>query len=75
MKLSEFTRRARASRLEKKLKFEAAFARAKRDLKLPDEGAAPVRRPSPQSFIRSESSRPILTLFPKADPLASEGGK
>ena len=40
MKVGEFARRARASRLSKKAKFEAAFERARRDLRLLD--AAPV---------------------------------
>ncbi len=65
MKLSEFTRRARASRLEKKAKFEAAFERAKRDLNLPDVAVMPSREPQSHTFIRSESPRPILTLFPR----------
>jgi hypothetical protein len=55
MKLSEFTRRARASRLEKKAQYEAAFQRAVRDLKLPDVVAGPAQTPQPHSFIRSES--------------------
>ena len=43
MKLGEFTRRARASRLDKKAKYEAAFERARRDLKLPDAAAVSAR--------------------------------
>jgi hypothetical protein len=45
MKVGEFARRGRASRLSKKAKFEAAFERARRDLRLLD--AAPVLFPSP----------------------------
>ncbi len=60
MKLSEFTRRARASRLEKKAKFDAAFERALRDLNI--SGAA-VTAERPHTYIRSESERPVLTLF------------
>jgi hypothetical protein len=62
MKLSEFTRRARASRLDKKAKYEAAFERARRDLKLPHAAAASPRRA--HTFIGSNADRPILTLFP-----------
>jgi hypothetical protein len=76
MKLSEFTRRARASRLEKKAKFDAAFERAKRDLQLPEAGMTPSRRTLPHTFIRSESARPILTLFPGREASAtSDAGK
>ncbi|MET0638701.1 MAG: hypothetical protein ABWZ19_01655 [Hyphomicrobium sp.] len=56
MKLSEFTRRARASRLEKKAKLEAAFERARRDLNLPEANAGPIIVP-PRTYIRSELSR------------------
>ncbi len=62
MKLAEFTRRARASRLEKKAKYEAAFERARRDLRLPEAPAS--RSAVPHTFIRSNADRPILTLFP-----------
>lgn len=62
MKLSEFTRRARASRLDKKAKYEAALERARRDLRLPE--ASPSRPAAPHTFIRSNADRPILTLFP-----------
>jgi hypothetical protein len=64
MKLSEFTRRARASRLDKKAKYEAAFERARRDLKLPHAAAASPRPAAPHTFIGSNADRPILTLFP-----------
>lgn len=62
MKLSEFARRARTSRIEKKAKQTAAFERAIRDLKLPEISSAPSR---PPTYIRSETPRPILTLFPR----------
>jgi hypothetical protein len=64
MQLGEFTRRARGSRLDKKAKYEAAFERARRDLKLPSGAAVPVRPSRPLTFIRSNADRPILTLFP-----------
>jgi hypothetical protein len=64
MKLSEFTRRARASRLDKKAKHEAAFERARRDLKLSESPASTARPAAPHSFIRSSVDRPILKLFP-----------
>jgi hypothetical protein len=55
MNLGEFTRRARASRLDKKAKDEAAFERARRDLKL-SEGIELWSRPSTHlSFIRGSS--------------------
>ncbi len=70
MKLSEFTRRARASRLEKKAKHEAAFERAIRDLNLPTIPARPSRLMAPITYIRSQTDRPqhhhpVLTLFPQ----------
>ena len=62
MELGEFARRARASRLSKKAKFEAAFERARRDLRLLD-AASPL---SPSPIIgfahRRKAERPILTL-------------
>lgn len=65
MKLSEFTRRARASRLESKAKNEAAFQRAIRDLKLIAPANAAPRAPATVNYIRSESGRPVITLFPR----------
>lgn len=64
MKLCEFARRARMSRLQKKAKFEAELERAMRDLQLEDHGALRSRR-TLHSFIRNEPNRPILTLFPR----------
>jgi hypothetical protein len=74
MKLSEFSRRARASRMEKKAKFDAAFQRALRDLDLPRAASASAP-PRPHTFIRSESPRPILTLFgnPETSELSQAG--
>lgn len=63
MKLSEFTRRARASRMERKAKYEAAFQRAIRDLNLSDISTGPANTVTPVSYIRSEFRRPVLTLF------------
>ncbi len=62
MKLSEFARRARASRLEKKAQYDAAFERAMRDLKLAE---IPATQSRPSAHTRSESGRPVLTLFPR----------
>ena len=59
MKVGEFARRARASRLSKKAKFEAAFERARRDLRLLD--AAPALSPSPIAQ-RRKADRPVLSL-------------
>jgi hypothetical protein len=55
MKLGEFTRRARASRLDKKARYEAAFERARRDLKLSEGTALWSRPPTHHTFIRSSS--------------------
>ena len=62
MKVGEFARRARASRLSKKAKFEAAFERARRDLRLLD--AAPALSLSPiMGFAeRRKAERPILSI-------------
>jgi hypothetical protein len=66
MKLGEFTRRARASRMQRKAKYEAAFQRAIRDLDLSDVSATP--RPAPAvHYLRSEARRPILSLFHKSE--------
>jgi hypothetical protein len=64
MKLSEFTRRARASRLEKKAKFDAAFTRALRDLKLAEPGTR-VDETISRAGTQGDSRRPVLTLFPR----------
>ena len=62
MKVGEFARRARASRLSKKAKFEAAFERARRDLRLLD--VAPALSPSPTMGFaqRRKADRPVLSL-------------
>ena len=65
MKLGEFTRRARASRLDKKAKYEEAFERARRDLKL-SEGTALWSRPATHhTFIRSSSDGADGTTYRK----------
>jgi hypothetical protein len=63
MKIGEFTRRARAARLDKKAKHNAALERAIRDLKLSE---IPIAQSRPPTFLRSEARRPVLTLFPRA---------
>ena len=62
MKVGEFASRARASKLSKKAKFEAAFERARRELRLLD--AAPALSPSPAIGFarRRKAERPILSL-------------
>jgi hypothetical protein len=62
MELGEFARRARASRLSKKAKFEAAFERARRDLRLLD--AAPALSPTPTIGFaqRRKTDRPVISL-------------
>ncbi len=62
MTVGEFARRARASRLSKKAKFEAAFERARRDLRLLED--APVLMPPPTVGFakRREGERPIISF-------------
>jgi hypothetical protein len=55
MKVGEFARRARASRLSKKAKLEVAFERARRDLRLLDE---PVLAAPPTPGFASRSQAP-----------------
>jgi len=55
MKLGEFTRRARASRLDRKAKFEAAFERARRDLQLDDGTPLWPHSPTRHTVIRANS--------------------
>lgn len=55
MKLGEFTRRARASRLEKKARFEAAFERARRDLQLSEGTSLWPHSPIRHTVIRADS--------------------
>jgi hypothetical protein len=50
MKVSEFAKRARARRLSKKERFDAAFERARRDLRLLD--AEPSISPPPVPGFR-----------------------
>jgi hypothetical protein len=62
MTVGEFARRARASRLSKKAKFEAAFERARRDLQLLDEAAILAPLPTAGFAKRRETSRPVIAL-------------
>jgi hypothetical protein len=60
MKVGEFARRARASRLSKKAIFDAAFERARRDLRLLDD--APFAPTTTVHFIESpQTDRPRIT--------------
>ncbi len=62
MTVGEFSRRARASRLSKKAKFEAAFERARRDLRLLDETFDLAPTPTIGFAKRRETARPVLSL-------------
>lgn len=64
MKVGEFARRARVSRLGKKATAEAAFERARRDLNLPEPRLAPS--PTPGFEPRRNASRANLILFRQA---------
>ena len=55
MNLREFTRRARASRLDRKAKFEKAFERARRDLQLTEDTWLWSRPPTHHTFIGGSS--------------------
>lgn len=55
MKLGEFMRRARASRLDKKAKYEAEFERGRRDLKLSETTPLWSRPPAHHPFIGGSS--------------------
>ena len=59
MKVGEFARRARASRLSKKAKFEAAFERARRDLRLLDAAHALAPTPTIGFAQRRKTDRPV----------------
>jgi len=63
MKLGEFTRRARATRLDEKAKHETAFERARRDLKLSEGTSLWLRPPTHLTFIRSSSDGADGTTF------------
>jgi hypothetical protein len=62
MELGEFVRRARASRQSKKRRYEAAFERARRDLRLLD--AVPALSPMPTIGFaqRRKTDRPVISL-------------
>jgi hypothetical protein len=63
MKVGEFARRARASRLNKKSGFEAAIKKARRELhSARSPWSAP---PANQRFLQRKIDRPTLTLFPQ----------
>lgn len=55
MNLRDFTRRARASRLDRKAKFEAALDRARRDLQLSEGASLWSHPPTHHIFIRGRS--------------------
>jgi len=63
MKPGEFTRRARATRLDKKAKHKAAFERARRDLKLSEGTSLWLRPPTHHTFIRSSFEGADGTTF------------
>ena len=61
MKVGEFARRARASRLSKKAAFETAFERARRDLRLLDAGHALAPSPTIGFAQRRKAERATST--------------
>jgi hypothetical protein len=63
MKVGEFAKRARASRMNKKAKFDEAFKRLRRELNLSAAKASPV--PQKVNFS-SRQQRETLSLFPKS---------
>lgn len=65
MKVGEFAKRARASRLDKKAQFDEAFRRLRRELRLPSAEAPSTSQKLGFSGPR-QSKRPTLSLFPKA---------
>ena len=62
MKVGEFARHARASRLSKKAKFEAAFERARRDLRLIDAAPSLASQPITSFAKRRKPDRTIIKL-------------
>ena len=62
MKIGEFARRTRARKLSQKERFEAAFERARRDLRLLDVPSSFSRPPVPGFAGRRKADRPIITL-------------
>ena len=60
MELGEFVRRARASRLSKKSRFDEVFERVRRELRLLD--ARPQNSPSLIQRRRRKADRPVLSL-------------
>jgi hypothetical protein len=63
MKVGEFAERARALRISKEARFEAAFERVKQELRSHD--ITPALKPVPAPVVaatRPRSARPILSL-------------
>jgi len=64
MKLGEFVKRARASRLKRAARFEDAYRRLRQELSVPV--TRPETSPAGPGFAaRRTSKRATLTLFPK----------
>jgi hypothetical protein len=65
MDLGEFVRRACASRISKKARYEEAFERVRRELRLLD--AAPALSASPTIGLprRRKSDRAVLSIAPQ----------
>lgn len=53
---------ARVSKLNRKAKFDAAFERARRDLRLLDASDHIAPAPVP-GYVQAQTDRPVLTLF------------
>jgi hypothetical protein len=62
MELGEFVRRARASRLSKKSRFDDAFERVRRELRLLDAKPALPTSPTVGFSRRWKSDRAVLSL-------------
>jgi hypothetical protein len=63
MKVGEFAKRARASRLKKSAKIDETFKRLRQEIRL-SEAPSPSQKPG--FSARRQSKRPTLSLFPKA---------
>lgn len=64
MKVGEFAKRARASRMNKKAKFEEAFRLLRRELSLSE--LEPAAQQSTLGFSAQRNpTRPTLSLFPR----------
>jgi hypothetical protein len=62
MKVGEFAKRARASRLKKSAKIDETFKRLRQEIRLSE--ASPMQNSG--FSARRQSKRPTLSLFPKA---------